>query len=38
MKTCELCGNSYDKAFSISVAGRAHCARHSGEQQLRDRA
>ena len=31
MKTCEVCGNSYDKPFSI-------CARHSGEQQLRDRA
>ena len=78
MDTCEVCGNSYDKAFSVSVAGGAahtfdsfecaiqklapvcahcscrilghgheahgtmyccaHCARHSGEQQLRDRA
>ena len=23
MGTCEVCGNSYDKAFSISVAGGA---------------
>jgi hypothetical protein len=78
MGTCEVCGNSYDKAFSVSVAGGAahtfnnfecaiqklapacghcgcrilghgveangtmyccaHCARHSGEQALRDRA
>ena len=77
MDTCEVCGNSYDKAFSVSVAGGAahtfdsfecaiqklapacghcgcrilghgveasgtmyccaHCARHSGEQALRDR-
>ena len=21
MGTCEVCGNSYDKAFSVSVAG-----------------
>jgi hypothetical protein len=78
MATCEVCGNSYDKAFSVSVAGGAahtfdsfecaiqklapvcahcncrilghgveagskiyccaHCARHAGEQALRDRA
>ena len=48
MGTCEVCGNSYDKAFCVSVAGGAartfdmyccaHCARHSGEQALRDRA
>jgi hypothetical protein len=78
MGTCEVRGNSYDKAFSVSVAGGAahtfdsfecaiqklapacghcgcrilghgveangtmyccaHCARHSGEQALRDRA
>jgi hypothetical protein len=78
MGTCEVCGNSYDKAFSISVAGGdahtfdsfecaiqrlapscahcgcrilghgheshgktfccAHCARHEGENALRDRA
>ena len=78
MGTCEVCGNSYDKAFSVSVAGGeahtfdsfectiqklapacahcgcrilghgheahgtmyccAHCARHSGEAGLRDRA
>jgi hypothetical protein len=78
MGTCEVCGNRYDKAFSVSVAGGAahtfdsfecaiqklapacghcgcrivghgveangtmyccaHCARHSGEQALRDRA
>ena len=77
MGTCEVCGNSYDKAFSVSVADGAahtfdslecaiqklapvcahcgcrilghgveasgtmyccaHCARHSGEQALRDR-
>jgi hypothetical protein len=25
MGTCEVCGNSYDKAFSVSVpGGRAH--------------
>jgi len=23
MDTCEVCGNSYDKAFSVSVAGGA---------------
>jgi len=23
MGTCEVCGNSYDKAFSVSVAGGA---------------
>ena len=23
MGTCEVCGNSYDKAFSISIAGGA---------------
>ena len=78
MGICEVCGNKYDKAFSISVAGGkahtfdsfecaiqklapvcthcgcrilghgheahgqmyccAHCARHAGEQTLRDRA
>jgi hypothetical protein len=78
MGICEVCGNKYDKAFSISVAGGeahtfdsfecaiqklapvcahcgcrilghgheargamyccAHCARHTGEQQLLDRA
>jgi ribosome-binding protein aMBF1 (putative translation factor) len=47
MGICEVCGNKYDKAFSISVAGGkahgqmyccAHCARHAGEPALRDRA
>ncbi|HZS66492.1 MAG TPA: hypothetical protein VFA72_05220 [Burkholderiales bacterium] len=78
MATCEVCGDSYDKAFSVSVAGGrahtfdsfecaiqklapvcahcscrilghgveangkmyccAHCARHGGEQALRERA
>jgi hypothetical protein len=77
MGTCEVCGNSYDKAFSVSVAGGAshtfdsfecaiqklapscahcncrilghgheahgkmyccaHCARHAGENAMRDR-
>ena len=78
MGTCEVCGNSYDKAFSVSVAGGpvhtfdsfecaiqklaptcahcgtrivghghesdgkmyccAHCARHTGENRMQDRA
>jgi hypothetical protein len=78
MARCEVCGNDYDKALSISVSGGAartfdsfecaihalapqcthcgcrivghgveaqgamyccaHCARHSGEQRIRDRA
>jgi hypothetical protein len=24
MQKCELCGNEYDKAFTISQAGKAH--------------
>ena len=24
MKTCECCGNSYDKAFELSIGGTAH--------------
>ena len=39
MGTCEVCGNSCDKAFPVSVAGgAAHCARHEGEKTLRGRA
>ena len=56
MPRCETCGNDYDKAMSITVAGAsqffdsfecavqklaptcAHCARHSGENRLKDRA
>jgi hypothetical protein len=35
MKTCETCGNTYDKAFSVIVDGEAHifdsfeCAIHA---------
>jgi hypothetical protein len=78
MATCEVCGNSYDKAFSVTLAGGgahtfdsfecaiqklaptcahcgcrilghgheaggkmyccAHCARHTGENRMKDRA
>ncbi len=24
MKTCEVCGNSYDKAFEIAIGGTTH--------------
>ena len=24
MPTCEVCGNEYDKAFQITMAGKAH--------------
>jgi hypothetical protein len=35
MAKCELCGNDYDKAFTVTMAGRTHtfdsfeCAIHS---------
>jgi hypothetical protein len=35
MKTCEVCGNSYDKAFDVSIGGTSHtfdsfaCAIHA---------
>ena len=39
MGTCEVCGNSYDKAFSVSVAGGAACRiLGHGVVALRDRA
>ena len=76
MESCEVCGNTYDKAFKVTVEGRthtfdsfecalhrlaptcahchcrilghgveahgsmfccAHCARHAGAEELRDR-
>jgi hypothetical protein len=77
MKTCEACGNTYDKAFEVSIGGTthvfdcfqcaihvlaprcakcetpivghgvegrgqyfccAHCARHAGVSEVKDRA
>ena len=35
MATCEVCGNDYDKAFTVTMAGEAHtfdsfeCATHA---------
>jgi hypothetical protein len=35
MATCEVCGNEYDKAFTVTMAGKAHtfdsfeCAIHA---------
>lgn len=35
MNTCEVCGNSYDKSFTVTAAGEAHtfdsfeCAIHA---------
>jgi hypothetical protein len=35
MATCEVCGNEYDKAFQVTMAGKAHtfdsfeCAIHA---------
>jgi hypothetical protein len=35
MKTCEVCGNAYDKAFTVTLDGRSHtfdsfeCAIHA---------
>jgi hypothetical protein len=39
MAGCEVCGNDYDKAFTITrIFCCAHCARESGVRGVDDRA
>ena len=47
MNNCECCGNTYDKAFELTIGGTthifdsfqcAHCARQVGISDVSDRA